>query len=422
MTWHSALSGCHSSFIPIVPQLSRWSVPFPSPFLVQVGATNMPNSTVPDNTAAWFVQGRPSLEIGPAPYTPPRSGELVVRMHAVAVNPVDWLIPLIGKFAYPWLKSPAVLGFDLAGEVVEVGQGVTRFQVGDRVLALAVGTEKTRNTPAEGAFQHYAVVLERLTSPLPSHLTYEQAAVLPLGLSTAACGLFQKDQLALQYPSATPVLNGQTLLIWGGSTSVGNNAIQLAVAAGYEVVTTASPRNFDSLKALGASQVFDYRSKTVVRDLIAALQGKKLAGALSLASGSAGACMDVLRACEGRKFVSTASTPVSFEPLAQQPRSPLLLPRLMVRMLGATAVLQLKARRAGIRIKSIWGGSLMNDEVGPLIFETFLPAALAEKRYLAAPEPDVIGYGLGAVQQGFEIQQRGVSARKIVISRAQEEG
>jgi len=416
MPWNTALSDGQSTHI--VPQLSHWNVPFPSPFLVQVGAINMPDSTVPNNTAAWFVQGRPGLEIGPAPYTPPRPGELVVRMHAVAVNPVDWLIPLIRKFAYPWLKSPAVLGFDLAGEVVEVGQGVTRFRVGDRVLALAVGTEKTRNTPAEGAFQHYAVVLERLTCPLPGHLTYEQGAVLPLGLSTAACGLFQKDQLALQHPSATPVPTGQTLLIWGGSTSVGNNAIQLAIAAGYEVVTTASPRNFDYLRALGASQVFDYHSKTVIRDLIAALRGKTLAGALSLASGSAGACMDVIQACEGRKFVSLASTPVSFEPLAQQPRSPLLLPRLMGRMLGATAVLQLKARRAGIRTKSIWGGSLMNDEVGPLIFETFLPAALAEKRYLAAPEPDVVGHGLGAIQQGFEVQQRGVSARKVVISRA----
>lgn len=374
----------------------------------------------PDNTAAWFVQGRLTLEVRAAPYTPPRARELVVRTHAVAVNPVDWLIPLIGRFAYPWLKSPTVLGFDLAGEVVEVGPEVARFQVGDRVLALAVGTEKSRNTPAEGAFQQYAVVLERLTCPLPGHLTYEQGAVLPLGLSTAACGLFQKDQLALEHPSAAPVPTGQTLLIWGGSTSVGSNAIQLAVAAGYEVVTTASPHNFQYVRALGASQVFDHRSKTVVRDLVAALQGKTLAGALSIASGSAGACMDVLRACEGRKFVSLASTPVSFEPLAHQPRSPLLLPRLMGRMLWATALLQLKARRAGIRTKSIWGGSLMNDEVGPLIFEAFLPAALAEGRYRAAPEPEVIGHGLGAVQHGFEVQQRGVSARKVVISRIEE--
>ena len=63
----------------------------------------------------------------------------------------------------------------------------------------------------------------------------------------------------------------------------------------------------------------------------------------------------------------------------------------------------------------------MNDEVGPLIFETFLPAALAERRYLAVPEPDVVGHGLEALQRGFEVQQRGVSARKVVISRLQGE-
>lgn len=376
----------------------------------------MPHQTVRSNAAARFIQGRPGLEVGPAPYTPPRAGEVVVRTHAVAVNPVDWLIPLIGKFAYPWLRSPAVLGFDLAGEVAEVGPGVTRFRVGDRVLALAVGTEKTRNSPAEGAFQQYVVVLERLTCPLPAHLTYEQAAVLPLGLATAACGLFQKDQLALRHPSATPTPTGQTLLVWGGATSVGSNAIQLAVAAGYEVVTTTSPRNFGYVKALGATQAFDYHSATVVRDLTAALQGKVVAGALSLASGSAGACLDVLRACQGRRFVSLASTPVSFGPLAQHPRSALLLPRLMARMLGASAGLQLRARRDGVRTKAIWGASLMNDEVGPLIFETFLPAALAEGRYRAAPEPEVVGSGLGAIQSGFEAQQRGMSASKVVVS------
>jgi len=368
------------------------------------------------NTAAWFTPGRADLKVEAAPYTPPRAHEIVVRTHAVSINPVDWLLPYIGRFAYPWLRSRTVAGTDLAGEVVEVGPEVTRFRVGDRVLALAVGTEKSRNAPAEGAFQQYAVVLDHLTSPIPDGLSYEQAAVLPLGLSTAASGLFQKDQLALAYPSASPEPTGQTLLVWGGATSVGSNAIQLAVAAGYEVVTTASPRNFDYVKALGASQAFDYRSKTVVPDLIAALRGKTLAGALAIATGSATPCLEVVRACTGRRFVSTASTPVSFEALAQRPRSPLLLPRLMAGMVAGLLAQTLRARRGGTATKAIWGGSLMNDEVGPLIFETFLPAALAEGRYMAAPEPQVVGHGLEAVQRGFEVQRQGVSARKVVVS------
>lgn len=308
---------------------------------------------VHSNIAAWLTNSRLPLEVGSAPDTQPRAGELVIRTHAVAVNPVDWLIPLIGRFVYPWLKSPAILGFDLAGEVLETGPGVTRFQVGDRMLALVVGTEKSRNTPAEGAFQQRVVVLDRLTCPLPDHLTYEQGAVLPLGLSTAACGLFQKNQLALQHPSATPVATGQTFLIWGGLDQRRQQRCPARHRRRIQGFATASPRNFGRVRSLCASQVFDYRSETVVRDLIVALQGQSLAGALSIASGSAGACIDVLRACGGQKVLALASTPVSFERLGQHPRSPLLLPRLMGRMLWTTAALQLKARRAGVRTNSI---------------------------------------------------------------------
>ena len=270
---------------------------------------------MPINTAAWLGASQAQLEVKPAPYTPPRENEIVVKNHAVAINPIDWLIQVIGYFIFPWIKYPFVLGSDLAGEVFEIGKGVTRFKVGDRVLGHAVGTDKKRNSSAEGAFQTYTVVLAHMAAPIPSAMSYETAAVLPLGLSTAACGLFQKDHLALQYPSKTPKPTGQTLLIWGGSTSVGSNAIQLAVAAGYEVITTASPRNFDYVKKLGAGQVFDYNSKTVVQDVIAAFKGKTSAGALAIGKGSAEACVDIIGACEGGKFVSLASSSVSIEEL-----------------------------------------------------------------------------------------------------------
>lgn len=79
-----------------------------------------------------------------------------------------------------------MLGSDLASEVVAVGSDVTRFQVGDRVLAHAVGTDKDTNNPVEGAFQQYTVVLERMAAPIPHNLPFTHAAVLPLALSTAA--------------------------------------------------------------------------------------------------------------------------------------------------------------------------------------------------------------------------------------------
>lgn len=78
-----------------------------------------------------------------------------------------------------------------------------------------------------------------------------------MGVSVATKALFHRDFLALDLPSASSSPKGETVLIWGGSTSVGSNVIQLAVAAGYEVITTASPGRFEYLRGLGASQVFD---------------------------------------------------------------------------------------------------------------------------------------------------------------------
>jgi NADPH:quinone reductase-like Zn-dependent oxidoreductase/short subunit dehydrogenase-like uncharacterized protein len=374
------------------------------------------STSTPKNTAAWLREKNGHLEVGPAPYPRPRAREIVVRNHAVAINPVDWLVPIVGGLIYPWLTYPAVLGSDVAGEVVAVGSAVTRFEVGDRVLGHAVGIEKNRNSAAEGAFQSYSVLLDYMASPIPVVLSYEQAAVLPLGLSTAACGLFQKDLLALRLPVADAAPVGETVLVWGGSTSVGSNAIQLAVAAGYDVITTASPHNFEYVTGLGASQGFDYRSETVVRDIIEALRGRSLAGALAVGVGSAEPCLEIVHATAGGKVLATASTAISFEGIAGRRGRLLRLVPLVATLVRAQATLQLRARRWGIRTKSIWGGTLKDNEVGPAIYVDFLPAALADGRYVAAPEPLVVGSGLDHVQTGFDTQKRGVSARKVVVS------
>lgn len=238
--------------------------------------------------------------------------------------------------------------------------------MGDRVLGHAVGSDKDSNSAAEGGFQQYTVVLERMASPIPDTLPFEDAAVLPLAVSTAACGLFQTDQLGLRHPSANAEPTGQTLLVWGGSTSVGSNAIQLAAAAGYEVITTASPRNFEYVQSLGASQVFDYYSPSVVPDIIAAFEGRTLAGAIAFGTTSAASCVRIVGACKkGSKFVSLGSPAVSFEGLTDG------------------------------------NGSRF---------------ALAEDRYVAAPKPSVVGHGVQDFQQAMDIQLKGVSAAKVVVT------
>jgi NADPH:quinone reductase-like Zn-dependent oxidoreductase len=369
-----------------------------------------------ENKALWIKAKRAPFTVGPAPYTAPRADEIVVRVRAVAVNPMDRLQQTLGDIFTPWTKYPFVLGSDVAGDVVEVGGGVTRFKVGDRVVGYAAGSDKQRNRAAEGAFQDYVVLLAHMTAPIPAEMPFEDAAVLPLGVSTAACGLFQKDFLAMNAPSAAAMSTGKTLLVWGGSTSVGSNAIQLAVAAGYDVVTTASPRNFDYVKRLGARQAFDYRSKTVISEIVDALRGREIAGALAIGLGSAAACIDVVGACKGNRFVSMATPPTSWDAVpAGRGRFFHLVPAL-ARMIAGNIGLAQSARRRNVRTKMIWGSALIANEVGPMIFEAFLPRALAEARFVAAPSPTVVGAGLAQIPAALERQRQGVSATKLVVT------
>ena len=149
----------------------------------------------------------------------------------MAINPIDW--KLQERLFFP-LNYPTILGLDLAGEVVEVGSSVSLFSKGDRVLghALIKSSSRESRKECESAFQLYTIVQGCLASKSPAACRSNKL-VLPLCLSTAACGMFQKHFLALQYPLLNPKPTGKTLLVWGGATSVGSNAIQLGVAAGY---------------------------------------------------------------------------------------------------------------------------------------------------------------------------------------------
>jgi NADPH:quinone reductase-like Zn-dependent oxidoreductase len=374
---------------------------------------------MPTNSAAWLDAPFARLVVREAPSATPLADEIVVRNRAIAVNPLDDIKQSTGNLMYGWLPYSSILGEDVAGEVVEVGAAVTRFRVGDRVLGFAVGMEKGRRHQPEGAFQLYTVVQEQLAAPIPDTLSFEEAAVLPLALSTAASALFQQDQLGLRHPTAsTPPVDEsrrESIVVWGGSTSVGSNAVQLAVAAGYDVVTTASPRNFDRMRALGASAVFDYASPSAVRDITAALAGKNVAAVFAVGTGSAEPGV-AIAAATGAKRVSLASPSVSFAKLPRRTGPSLAMAGIGARLVSSNIALQLRARRAGIRVRFVWGSTLMSNEVGPMIWRDFLPAALAEGRYVAAPSPEVVGAGLEQVQVALDRLHDGVSAQKLIVT------
>lgn len=179
------------------------------------------------HAAAVLPAPRARLSVERMPTPDPAADEVVVRVRAVAINPIDWVIQGTGSVTYRWLRMPTVLGSDVAGEVVAIGSEVTRFRIGDRVFGLATGTDRGRDSRREGAFQEYTTLLEHLTAPIPDGISHVEASVLPLGVSTAACALFQPRHLglAIHDPADARPRDRGVVVVWGGSTSVGMNAI-----------------------------------------------------------------------------------------------------------------------------------------------------------------------------------------------------
>lgn len=216
--------------------------------------------------------------------------------------------------------------------------------------------------------------------------------MLPLTLSTAATGMFQQDHLGLAMPTLKPVDRQQTVLVWGGSTSVGSNAIQLARCAGYRVVATSSPHNFGYLKSLGAAGVVDYHSHTAADELVKLIGNSPLAGTLAVTVGSLAPAVSIASRTSGSRRIATT------------------MPAALVR------IQTLGRLNRGIRVSSIWGGTLKDNEVGRGIYVDFLPGALASGVYRAAPPARVIGNGLEAIPEAIKQLRRGVSATKLVVT------
>ena len=387
-------------------------------------------SSPPQNQAAWLTAAKAKpLVVGDAPYTAPGPGQVVVKNGAVAINPIDWQKQMIGDLLLGYIKYPFILGGDVAGTVVEVGPGVQRFRVGDRVVGAAIGIAEASGDPKEGGFQLYTLVREYMASPIPDHITYEQACVLPLTLCTAAYGLFHPEFLGLNMPTTTdsppPIKsssdnnNKPVVIITGGSTSVGSNAVQLAVAAGYEVISTSSPKNFEYVRNLGASHVFSYKSKTLADDMLVALGGKDrtLAGCYAIGDGAVDVCTTILsrhpKQNVTRRFVAMAGgSPVGDE-LGTLTGKILIVAFLLWSVLKQAV----RSYLAGVTVKFIDLKEAC-DPQGHVarVYTDFLPRALESGRFVPAPPPLVAGKGLGAVQGAMDLQMRGVSAQKVVVS------
>jgi len=197
----------------------------------------------------------------------PGKGEILVKALAVALNPVDWKIQV---YKLPFVETfPAITGCDTAGTVEEVGEGVTSFSVGDRVFHQGLF-----NVDKYASFQQYVLVPAEIAAKIPDNITIEQASTLPLGLATAAEGLYGNGNRAetnakrlLPRPweaGGEDAFKGKSIIVFGGSTSVGQYTLQLLKLSGYStIIATASLHNTELLRSLGATHVIDRKAGVV---------------------------------------------------------------------------------------------------------------------------------------------------------------
>jgi len=170
------------------------------------------------------------------------------------------------------------------------------------------GNVYTANASSHGAFQKYAIVPRSSIAELPYKIPTSLGVVLPLGISTAAAGLYQKHFLSLPYPTPDPAPLNRALLIWGGSSSVGSCAIQLAVASGLtHILTTASRGNFAYCEGLGAGLCFDYHDEDVEEQIAGALEGMTVVGAFHAVGGEEAvrSCARIVDRAAGKAVVVT---------------------------------------------------------------------------------------------------------------------
>ncbi|MCB9283201.1 MAG: NAD(P)-dependent alcohol dehydrogenase [Lewinellaceae bacterium] len=182
------------------------------------------------------------LELAEVPDPEPEDDELLVRIHAFAINPIDWKIR---KGVARWFmrkKFPIILGQDFSGEVVSVGSQVGDYEIGDRVFG-AVSSLR-----GEGTYAELIAVPAKNVATLPNNMSFLEAAAIPTAGLTALVAL--RDMGGLQ--------TGMDVLINGAAGGVGHYAVQIAKFLGAYVTAIAGPDNQDFVTDLGADEAIDY--------------------------------------------------------------------------------------------------------------------------------------------------------------------
>ncbi|KAK1994766.1 zinc-binding dehydrogenase [Colletotrichum falcatum] len=344
---------------------------------------------------ALVTQGDKTAKVQEVPKPKPGPGEILVKVSVVAQNPTDWK----GTASAP---AGRIVGCDFAG-TVDDPNGAS-FRKGQRVAGWVHGQWEN---PPRGAFAEYLVTESTLVFPVPDALTDAEAAVVSLAFATAVQALFQRLRLPEPRPDGTPAASATKaderipLLINGASSSVGMYAVQLAKMAGLRVIATASKRNHELLKRLGADVTIDYRDAHWV-ELLRAAAGNNLRHAF-----------DTISEVETTRMVVRAVSPGGGHVVCILPRK--------ADEVGAPEGVRVESTLAytvfGRHVKygpyDNTDGPKPEDKAFWEKYLTLLPKWLEEGKVKPNPRREL--GGLEDIPKGFELQAKGgVSAQKLV--------
>jgi len=312
----------------------------------------------------------------------PKEDQVLVKTKVVALNPVDWKMVKYKVFIDSY---PTILGGDVAGVVESLGPNVARYKPGDEIYGFA--------QLGRGTFAEYAVLHHDLSALKPAHISFEQAATIPIACWTAGLALF--DKLGLETPSRarTPDVP-RHVLVWGGASSVGAYAIQLAKLAKCTVTTTCSPKNFEYVRSIGATHTIDYHSSDVVEQ-IRTVTGGALHHAID--------CISSETAEQCARALATSSAAAADEPV------PTVV--LVVGKADSFAPTYPQARFEAVLLASAYSLPDVFLSAARIVAEC---SALLNDKALQPNPLEVLAGGLAGIPEGLKRLEAGVSGVKLV--------
>ena len=319
------------------------------------------------------------------------SHDMLIKNESVAFNPFEWKLQ---KLSIMPLSFPYFGGFTFAGTVEKVGDAVTAFQPGDKVVAKKRMPREGRDQNDYASFQRYSLMPDHGAAKLEPNADLDVASATVLNLITAVGALvgtfgFDKPDIS-STAKAAPKKEGIRLLVYGGSTGVGQFALQLATLAGYDVVTTSSPANLSLVRPLGTAKIVDHSLPcdqiisrlaaagpyTHVLDTVSIPATSSIMGqvvAKNIKAGGIDTFWSMGPVINAGDIPVNVKTPMSAYPHAVED----------------------------------------NPEVNKWFYGEFLPQALASGR-IVPPKIEVLPGGLKTVQPAIEMMMKGVSGKKLV--------